>query len=452
MSGHEFSAAEERALQALSSSFSLLSVVTDKLPPSDVRHFVFVVANEALQEVSRCTDELVKQLIRRALDTPTSDADLDARSTRLADAAQGVRALLVERRALSTRTPPRQEVLNTIAALFQQIGFADFDAVVALARLPRGKYAIAAETVPVERAYIELVSHLYRDMMAFVANHTSPLLLLERMASHWHFDRLSWPRTNDQEREFFMERENAWSLTQRRTLTLGSTVVQGFCQTPAFGGIPSREQYLAKAMDRAQCGIFVVSDVAPGRTTLERLPDGRVFHVREWMGQMPVVADCLVAGLLIPYEDSTWLRARGVLIVKPGNGHVREELGNAVRRQGVDAMQVIDVEQIFAVLKSRGAKMRAPLPETTRKRAGTVLMELHGALIASGRSIAVSRGEGPFDVAGDSADVQRRRFDIDSVVKDWMEALHAQAGVPFKGDAILLDYRAPASGSDATTP
>src|SRR6185503_20519544 len=97
-----------------------------------------------------------------------------------------------------------------------------------------------------EHAHIMLLETLYDRVEAAVA--TSPFLALDRMASHWYFDRWSAVRRVQAETVAWNVREQEWSLVERVPLPLQASVIDTLHREDFFRDAGARQRVLARAL------------------------------------------------------------------------------------------------------------------------------------------------------------------------------------------------------------
>jgi hypothetical protein len=182
-----------------------------------------------------------------------------------------------------------------------------------------GVHELVAFAVSPETAHVELLEFLI-DRAEAVALETDPLLATERDASAWEFSRWSVsppPGRHPADADFARHvREQEYSLADRSTMALGTSVIGGFAEDDVFSGLYPGQRRMAEALVASFVDIFECIAVTGNRATLRSLRSDRTYVVHEHLEPVEYKVGWVAAGRLIPFEGDLYLRSPGMVFAR----------------------------------------------------------------------------------------------------------------------------------------
>ena len=274
--------------------------------------------------ITLTTRILARALLGRALDRqPASAADDDG-----ADAAVPedilddlTQALLPPDIAPSLKTSrlERKAAFDDAALLIREMGLEEFGVSCALETADDGVHELVAFAVSTETAHVELLEFLI-NRAETVALETDPLLATERDASAWEFSRWSVsppPGRHSADADFARHvREQEYSLVDRSTMALGTSVIGGFADNDLFGGLYPGQRRLVEGLAASFVDIFECVAVTGNRTTLRSVRSDQTYVVHEHLEPVEYAVGWVAAGRLIPFDSELYLRSPGMVFAR----------------------------------------------------------------------------------------------------------------------------------------
>ena len=274
--------------------------------------------------ITLTTRILARALLGRALDRqPVSAADEDGADAAVPEAVLDdlTQALLPPDIAPSLKPSrlERKAAFDDAASLIRELGLEEFGVSCALETADDGVHELVAFAVSPETAHVELLEFLI-DRAEAVALETDPLLATERDASAWEFSRWSVsppPGRHPADADFARHvREQEYSLADRSTMALGTSVIGGFAEDDVFSGLYPGQRRMAEALVASFVDIFECIAVTGNRATLRSLRSDRTYVVHEHLEPVEYKVGWVAAGRLIPFEGDLYLRSPGMVFAR----------------------------------------------------------------------------------------------------------------------------------------
>lgn len=388
---------------------------------------------EAYGGLALTTRVLARELLARALDRRPTQRGVSLLSAESAedDADPAVLDKLVEfllpanlPDAIRPSRQGRREAFGETAWLVREVGLEEFDVSCDLATSAGGTPELFAYSRSPASAHVALLEYLFQRAEGVVEN-LDPLLAAERDASFWQFSRWSaspppgrgWVEVT----EFTGSvREQEYSLAERRTVTLGTSVMSELARDEGFAELFPRQHRMAAALAASFVDVFECVGLEGTRATLRSIRDGRTVDVHEHMEPITYAPGCIAMGRLLPFDGDLHLRSPGMLFIEPDEStHVKaavEAFGDArATSSPALALEAFISSAVFGVRVPRSVK-----PARSKAEARALLAVID-------------------DILGD-AELERVRDDVPRVRDElyYTPGLHADSGGT--GDAgIRLD-------------
>ncbi|HEX6048754.1 MAG TPA: hypothetical protein VFZ21_05790, partial [Gemmatimonadaceae bacterium] len=388
--------------------------------------------------ITLTTRVLARGLLSRVLDGPpeaspwpTPSATGHAAETQLFD--ELTRTLLPANlpKSLRISRADRREALDEAASLIHEVGLEDFGVWCDLVTLG-GTRALATSPASPEGAHIALLEFLFERAEAVVED-LDPLLAVERDASFWEFSRWSAsppPGAMVGEVADFSRtvREQEYSLADRNTIALGTSVIAELARDSGFAELFPRQHRMATALTESVVDVFDIVSREGVRTTFRSLSDNRTFQVREHMDEIQYRSGWIAAGRLLPFDDDTYLRSPGMLFFKP---QLAEETRAATRL--FDGMRATMTPSLAIEAFISSAMFGVPVPrevKPARSRGDArTLLEMIDDIVADAELDEESVSSDLYYVPGHRTETSSPHSGIrlDSTVQGYMAALERQA-------------------------
>ena len=274
--------------------------------------------------ITLTTRILARALLGRALDRQPASAADDAGAE--PDVPDGVlddltQALLPPDIAPSLK-PSRMEqkaAFEDAAMLIREMGLEEFGVSCELDTADDGVHELVAFAVSPETAHVELLEFLVNRAEA-VAFESDPLLATERDASAWEFSRWSVsppPGKQAPDADFARRiREQEYSLADRSTMALGTSVIGGFADDEVFSGLYPGQRRMAEALMASFVDVFECIAVTGNRATLRSVRSDRTYVVHEHLEPVEYKVGWVAAGRLIPFDNELYLRSPGMVFAR----------------------------------------------------------------------------------------------------------------------------------------
>jgi len=284
---------------------------------------------EEVGRVALTTRVLARSLLARVMDrgpvvVPALVRDEATRDASDADAIDALVNWLLPSKVPESIRPTRAErrdAFEEAAYLVREVGLEEFDVSCMLDQDGRGAPILFTYPLDAEAAHVALVEYLFHRAET-LTDQRDPLLELERAASSWEFDRWSAATppafASRQELEFARSvRELEYSLVERPTVTLGTSVMSEIAGNANFAELVPRQQRMAQAFTESFVDVFECVSLAGKRATLRSLRDGREYAVHEHMNPIEYATGWFAAGRLLPFDGDVHLRSPGMIWLRP---------------------------------------------------------------------------------------------------------------------------------------
>ncbi len=299
---------------------------------------------------------------------------------------------------------------------------------------PTRKMVLSWERQSQASVHVKLLERLFHrlELMCFV----DPLLLLERDASQWHFERFSTPGKGKRAGpvEFARGvREQEWSLVDRPSLALELSLLEAFILSIRLGDpCPEKQARLARALVPSTTGLFRVEQRRGEEAVLHRLGDGKRFRVQEHNPETDYDVGALAMGRVVEVTPDLCIRSPGMVMIN-GPFQIGDELPKDLMERP-EHDRAIQVESVISILAFDNRKIprRVP-PAPSRTAAEERLRALHDELEAHDLVETVGVDEAPAELLGKMGErldpeVSRiESIELDESVAEWLTALMAMA-------------------------
>lgn len=217
----------------------------------------------------------------------------------------------------------RREAFGEAAWLLREVGLEEFDVSCHLDTSDDGTPELRAYSLPPESAHVELLEYLFVRAETIVDTF-DPVLAAERDASYWEFSQWSVsppPGHAPVEVTDFAGsvREQEYSLAERRTVTLGTSVMRNLAQSEGLAALCPRQYRIAAALDASFVDVFECVGLDGTRATFRSMRDGRTFQLHEHLQGTVYAPGWIAMGRLFPFDDNLYLRSPGMLFMKPND-------------------------------------------------------------------------------------------------------------------------------------
>ena len=337
----------------------------------------------ALGGIAFTTRILARALIAQALGRQPTRVDPIMLATPI-DADDDANAILLDQlsQALLPSNLPgavrpsrgnRKAALGEADSLVREVGLEEFDVLCRLATDRDGTTQLVAFPLSPESAHVALLEFLVDRAEAFVFN-LEPLLGVERDASSWEFARWSAsppPQPGPTEAANFSRsvREQEYSLADRPTISLGTSVMSEIAADDSFAELFPRQHRLAGALAASFVDIFECVALHGSRSTLRSLRDGRTYEVHEHTDPVEYDIGWIAAGRLLPFDGELHLRSPSMIFVQLENPEVVGPAVAALDTVGVTLPPALALERCIASVLLNVSVPRTVKPARSRAEA-----------------------------------------------------------------------------------
>ena len=225
----------------------------------------------------------------------------------------------------------RREASGEAAWLVREVGLEEFDVSCDLATSDDGTPELFASSVSPESAHVALLEYVFVRAETIVDSF-DPLLAAERDASQWEFSQWSVSPPPGRGSVEVMEfagsvREQEYSLAERRTVTLGTSVMDELAQNEGFAELCPRQHRMSAAFATSFVDVFECVGLEATRGTFRSMRNGRTFAVHEHRESITYAPGWIAMGRLLPFDGDLHLRSPGMLFLEPDD---RTDMTSAV--------------------------------------------------------------------------------------------------------------------------
>ena len=395
---------------------------------------------DAFDDLSARTRALAHTLIARALDrdarpveqyyVPGASHHEDEVESPAPDPIDPSPLLPIVHPALQPSRTELKAAVDDADFLIREVGLEEFDVSLGLEAVGDGTYELVAAAVPPETACVELLEFVFNRAEGLTGE-VDPVLATERDASSFEFSRWSVappPGRAASDVASFARyvREQEYSLVDRTTITLGTSVMHKLADDPLIAELwPPRQHRMAVALTASVVGVFECVALDGNRATLQSVRDGSTYLVHEHIEPVEYSIGWVAAGRLLPFDGGLYLRSPGMVFAQPRGVDLARAAANDVGRLEVTlpralaleafisaAMMGVNVPRAMKPMRSK-ADARAALAELEliladeRPRFDTTLTEFFAAIVDQAN--AGSAGDGRSRTSGNQKSQHRSR-------------------------------------------
>jgi hypothetical protein len=265
--------------------------------------------------------------------------------------------------------------------LLREVGLEVFDVSLGLEAVGDGTYELIAVAVPPESACVELLEFVFNRAEG-LAREVNPVLATERDASSFEFSRWSVapaPGRAASDVASFARyvREQEYSLVDRATITLGTSVMQKLADDQLIGELwPPRQQRMAVALTTSVVGVFECVALDGNRATLKSVRDGSTYLVHEHTEPIEYSIGWVAAGRLVPFDGDLYLRSPGMVFAQPRGVDLARAAANDVGRLEGTLPPALALEAFISTAMMGVNVPRAMKPLRSKADARAALAEL----------------------------------------------------------------------------
>lgn len=275
-------------------------------------------------------------------------------------------------------------------------------------------------------AHVALLANLFDRMEASIAG--NPLMVLERGASEWWFER--WrpakPITGD---EFAAGvREQEWTFIERPTLALDTPFLDALvADEEALEELPPRQRHMARQLMGSVLGIWQVRERTGDDAMYVSAVDVTEWPVKEHDPAIEYGEGAVVIGRLIPFGDGTWLRSPSTVVTPEPTPEWTRALAAVMKRSAeADIAPAILLEAALTRTMTGEETPRSVPPARSASEARQLLKDTVPVFLDSGLATPADPSELPPEVLA-SATGPLINTELDQVVGEWMHALSQMA-------------------------
>ena len=321
-------------------------------------------------------------------------------------------ALLPPQAPQPSRTE-RKAAFEDAAFLVREVGLEEFDVSCDLEAGADGTSELLTCPVPPETAHVELLEFVINRAEG-IGGEEDPLLAAERDASLWEFSRWSVApppgRRSSDIGEFARHvREQEYSLADRMTIALGTSVMQELADLEGFAELYPRQHRLAVALTTSVVGVFECVALDGNRATLRSVRDGSTYLMHEHMEPVEYSTGWVAAGRLLPFDGALHLRSPGMVFAPAGDLDLARAAANNVGTLEGTLPPALALEAFISTAMLGVDVPRAMKPMRSKADARELLAELQ------------------FMLADENAE-------LDTTLQGFLAALTEQAGAGSTGD------------------
>ena len=377
--------------------------------------------------------ELVQRLVARVVGDTEKNSEAELRAAR--EALEEVTRALAAERGVDIEAAAEdgiEEAFDAVGERLREEGLEQWNVSLHLAFDDDLVPQLAWTRIPSETAHVWLLGSLYDRVEASLGS--EPLLLFERRASRWWFERWSTGWLTEENPFARGVREQEWSFVERPALALDDVpVIFSFCSQDFFEQVPPRQQKLARALRRSFVDVFAVRKRGEEETILDSLSDGRRYPVHEHNPEIEYRAGFLALGRLIPWDGGRYLRSPGMVIFQPANAEQGPLLAEGLAKAGDEISPTIAIEALLSTLGGDARVPRRIPPASSRALAEQVLLAMRTLLDEAGLVEHPPVDEAPEEIRAalsSKGETEYLRYEVDPVIAEWLQALGGMVQKP----------------------
>ena len=247
----------------------------------------------------------------------------------------------------------REAMVDDVSLLICEVGLEEFDVYCELEILRDGTSYLYVTPVTPEHAHVALLERVF-ERAEDIATGDDPLLALERDASAWEFGcwNIAPPPGSSLSNESSFStsvREQEYSLVDRVTTALGTSVMSALLNGEGFADMSPRQYHMARALATSIADVYECVAIDGNRVNLRSLRDGRTYAVYEHMEPIRYAVGWLGFGRLLPFDDTgLHLRSPGMNFTKPLAPDFAHEVSDALRRYEEGLPAALAVEAVIS--------------------------------------------------------------------------------------------------------
>ena len=273
----------------------------------------------------------------------------------------------------------RRAAFDDAALLVRELGLEEFGVSCDLDTADDGVHELVTVDVSPETAQVELLEFLI-NRAENVAVDADPLLATEREASAWEFSRWSvspppGKRSADGDVARHI-REQEYSLADRSTVALGTSVIATFADDEVFSELFPGQHRLAGALAASFVDVFQCTAIDGNRATLRSVRTDLTYVVHEHLEPVEYSVDWVAAGRLIPVGDELYLRSPGMVFGRANGLAASQSVAGMLDALEETLPPAIAVESFISSVLMGVAVPRDMKPMRTRADAREQLDEL----------------------------------------------------------------------------
>jgi hypothetical protein len=429
---HDLDASETEAVYAAIHALAALAVT---LPASIRESFPIDLAVDEqpdAEPVLVAFDALVAALVRRAVQQASTprDPELARLTTELRRATDAFTPLDAPGGKPSSPAAMQDLAIRSVSGRISEFALEEMDVAMLLGtHRTTDRLVLTWERETAAAIHVKLLERLHHRLELFCF--TNPLLILERRASEWHFDRHSTPGTGSRAEMIDFARwvrEQEWSLAERHPLSLEMPVAHMFALSSRFGTpCPARQLRLAEGLVRSAPGIFRVESRTGDETVYRHLGNERRYTVQEHNPDSDYEAGWIAMGRLIPVDREMTIRSPGMLTLKRRSEDSIVKLAQEMSRRD-EVSILLEIAISYLVMANRNLPRRIP-PAKSRAEAAELVQLLRQELDEIEMVETLDLADAPAELLEDMGDrlaagtLGAESYDLDETLAEWMKAL-----------------------------
>jgi len=283
--------------------------------------------------------------------------------------------------ALQLSRTELKAAVEDVEFLLREVGLEEFDVSLGLEAVGDGTYELMAVAMPPESACVELLEFVF-DRAEGLTGEVYPVLATERDASSFEFSRWSVappPGRAASDVASFARyvREQEYSLVDRTTITLGTSVMQKLADDQLIAERwPPRQHRMAAALTASVVGVFECVALDGDRATLQSVRDGSTYLVHEHVEPAEYSIGWVAAGRLLPFDGTLYLRSPGMIFARPAGIELARAAANDVGKLEVTLPPALALEAFISTAMMGVNVPRVMKPLRSKADARAVLAEL----------------------------------------------------------------------------
>jgi hypothetical protein len=275
----------------------------------------------------------------------------------------------------------RQAVMYQVSELVREVGLEEFDVDCDIQVDRHGSGVMFSAPVTSELAHVLLLDNLF-DRLETSVTISDPFVSIERDASEWEFMRWSVappPGMMSEETASATRalREIEFSLVERRTLALGTSIAEDLVADEDAVELFPRQYQMAKSYVLSSADIYECVAIDEYRAQLRSLTDGTLVSVREHTAEVDYGVGWIAFGRLLPFgKDGAYLRSPGMIVVEPITTDLADRASDAFREYLRTLPGALAVEAVISTVLCGVAVPRENRPTPTRAYARETLEDI----------------------------------------------------------------------------